>query len=142
AAVVGLWGFYMVRAQFHTAQELGETLLRLAQSASARALTVIAHHALGWTWWWRGALPAVRPHLEEGLACYTPDQRQALVFRIGQDPGVGCLIGVAVTLWLQGYPEQALGRICEALALAHVLSHPYSLAFARGWAALVYRLLR
>jgi predicted ATPase len=47
-----------------------------------------------------------------------------------------------VTLWLQGYPDQALARVCEALALAHELSHPYSLAFAGDWAALVYRLLR
>jgi predicted ATPase len=141
-ALFGLWRFYMVRAQFQTAQELGETLLRLAHHADDSVLTVIAHHALGWTWWWRGALPAVRPHLEAGLARYTPDQRKTLVFRIGQDPGVGCLVGVAVTLWLQGYPEQALARAGEALAWAHALAHPYSLAFARGWAALVYWLPR
>ena len=30
----GLWRFYLVRAQLHTAQELGETLLRLAQQCS------------------------------------------------------------------------------------------------------------
>src|SRR5207244_1206070 len=132
----------MMRAQFQMAQELGETLLRLAQYANDPALTVIAHHALGWTWWWLGALPAARPHLEEGIASYTPDQRLALVFRIGQDPCVGCLVGVAVTLWLQGYPEQALARLHEALTLAHELAHPYSLAYARGWAALVYRLPR
>ena len=36
-----------------------------------------------------------------------------------------------MTLWLLGYPDQALARLHEALALAHALSHPYSLAFAR-----------
>ena len=41
----------------------------------------------------------------------------------------------AMTLWLLGYPEQALARLHEALALAHELSHPYSLAFVRCWAA-------
>src|SRR5262249_416222 len=40
------------------------------------------------------------------------------------------------------YPEQALARAGEALELAHALVHPYSLAYARGWAALVYWLLR
>jgi predicted ATPase len=42
-----------------------------------------------------------------------------------------------MTLWLLGYPAQALARIHEALELAHTLSHPYSLAFAQCWAAMV-----
>ena len=132
----GLWRFYLVRSQLHTARELGETLLRLAQHADDPALTVIAHYALGATWFCLGALPAARQHLEEGIARYTPDQRRALVFRMGHDPGVGCRAYAARTLWLLGYPEQALARLHEALALAHELSHPYSLAFARCWAAM------
>ena len=86
----GLWRFYFVRSQLHTARELGETLLRLAQHAHAPALAVVAHYALGLTWFCLGALPAARQHLEEGIARYTPDQRRALVFRTGQDPGVAC----------------------------------------------------
>ena len=85
----GLWRFYVVRPQLHTARELGETLLRLAQRAHDPALAVIAHYALGVTWFCLGALPAARQHLEEGIARYTPDQRRAPVFRMGQDPGVG-----------------------------------------------------
>jgi len=72
-------------------------------------------------------LPAARQHLEDDIACYTPDQHRALVFRMGQDPGVACRIYAAGTLWLLGYPAQALARVHEALALAHELSHPYSL---------------
>ena len=85
----GLWRFYLVRSQLHTARELGETLLRLAQRTHDPALAVIAHYALGVTWFCLGALPAARQHLEEGIARYTPDQRRAPVFRMGQDPGVG-----------------------------------------------------
>ena len=43
----GLWRFYMARPQLHTARELGETLLRLAQRGHDPALAVIAHYALG-----------------------------------------------------------------------------------------------
>jgi predicted ATPase len=131
----GLWRFYLARLQLHTARELGDTLLRLAQQAHDPSLSVIAHHALGVTWFYLGALPAARPHLEEGIACYTPNQRRASVYRMGLDPGVGCRLFAAMTLWLLGYPDQALAGLHEALALAHVLSHPYSLAFARCWAA-------
>jgi class 3 adenylate cyclase/predicted ATPase len=132
----GLWRFYNARSKLHTARELGDTLLRPAQRAHDPALAVIAHYALGATWFCLGALPAAHTHLEEGSARYTPDQRRAPVFRIGQDPGVACRVNAAQTLWLLGYPDQALAHIHEALALAHELSHPYSLAYARGWAAI------
>jgi TOMM system kinase/cyclase fusion protein len=133
----GLWRFYVVRLQLHTARELGETLLHLAQRTDDAALAVVAHYALGWTWLSLGALPAARSHLEEGIARYTPDQHRAPVFRMGQDPGVGCRVHAALILWLLGYPHQALTRLHEALALAHALSHPFSLAFARCLAAVV-----
>src|SRR2546425_2419786 len=127
----------MARSQVHRAQERGETLLRLAQRTDVPALAVIAHYALGWTWLCLGALPAARQHLEEAIARYTPDQRRAPVFHIGHDLGVSCRAFAAMTLWLLGYPEQALARRHEALALAHELSHPYSLVFARCLAAFV-----
>ena len=140
--LLGLWRFYLARPQLHTTREIGETLLRLAQRADDPVLAVIAHYTLGATWMWLGALPAARQHLEAGIALYTLDQRRAPVFRIGQDPGVACRVLAAQILWLLGYPERALAHIHEALALAHELSHPYSLAFARLWAALVSQLGR
>jgi predicted ATPase len=138
----GLWRFYVIRPQLYTAREIGETLLHLAQGADDPALSVIAHYALGFTWCCLGVLPAARTHLEEGIARYTLDQRRAPVFRTGQDPGVGCRAYGARTLWLLGYPEQVLARLHDALALAHELAHPYSLAFARCQAAWVYQFCR
>src|SRR5262249_47181252 len=117
----------------------GDTLLHLAQRTEDPALAVVAHQALGWTWFCLGALPTARQHLEEGIALYAPEQRRALVFRMGQEPGVGCRGPAALTLWLLGYPDQALVRIHEALALAHELSHPFSLAYVRVRAAYVYQ---
>src|SRR4030095_16914876 len=71
----GLWRFYLAQPQLHTARELGETLLRLAQQAHNPALAVLAHYALGVTWFGLGALPEARQHAEEGIARDTPDQR-------------------------------------------------------------------
>jgi predicted ATPase len=138
----GLWRFYVTLLQLHTARELGETLLRLAQHADDPALAVIAYYALGWTWLCLGAFPAARQHLEDGIARYTPDQRRTPVFRMGQDPGVGCRAFAALTLWSLGYPEQALVHIHDALALAHELAHPFSLAWARCYAAFVSQFRR
>jgi predicted ATPase len=140
--LLGLWRYYLVRPQLRTARELGDTLLRLAQRTDDPALSVIAHYALGVTWFGLGALPAARQHLEEGITRYTPDQHRAPVFRIGLDPGVGCRIYTTMTLWLLGYPDQALARLHDALAWAHELLHPFSLAFARCFAAFVSQFLR
>ena len=41
-----------------------------------------------------------------------------------------------------GYPEQALARVQEALALAHALSHPYNLANSWCYAAFVAQFRR
>src|SRR4029453_15449207 len=81
-------------------------------------------------------------HLEESIAHYTPDQHRAPLFRLGHDPGVNCRGWAAITLWVLGYPEQALARFHDALTLAHTLSHLFSLAYAQCWAALVYQLRR
>jgi predicted ATPase/class 3 adenylate cyclase len=71
--LLGLWRFYLLRPQLHMARELGETLVRLAHQTDAPALAIIAHYALGMTWFYLGALPAAHQHLEEAIARYTPD---------------------------------------------------------------------
>jgi class 3 adenylate cyclase/predicted ATPase len=137
--LLGLWRFYLGRLQLHTAREIGDTLLRLAQRAVDPALAVIAHYVLGQTWLVFGALPAARLHLEEAIARSTPDQRRALVFRSGQDLSIRCRISAALLLWVLGYPEQALTRLHEALALTHERAHPHTLASTWCWAAYVYQ---
>ena len=138
----GLWRYYVTRSQLRTARELAETLLHLAQRTDDPALVVIAYSALGTTCLWLGELPEARLHIEESSAHYTPEQRRAPVFRMGFDPGVAGRTYTAMLLWLRGYPEQALLRLHQALALAHQISHPYSLAFARFWAAWVSQVRR
>ena len=138
----GLWRLSVQRSQLPTARELGDRLLHLAHHADDAALLVLAHYALGVTWLYLGALPAARRHLEEAIAHDRPDQRCAPVVQMGHDPGVGCRQFAALTLWLLGYPAQALARLHEALALAHALAHPYSLAWVWVCAAVVSQLRR
>jgi len=47
-----------------------------------------------------------------------------------------------MALWLLGYPDQALHRSREALALAQELAHPFSLAWALLSTALLHQLRR
>jgi predicted ATPase len=43
------------------------------------------------------------------------------------------------TLWGLGYPEQAVQRSCEALALARDVHHPFSLALTQAYAAMLHQ---
>jgi len=80
--------------------------------------------------------------LEQGLALYNPQEHRTLAFRYGLDLGVWCLAYMAWPLWLLGYPDQALTRSHEAIALAQELSHPISLAAALAYAAWLHHARR
>jgi predicted ATPase len=137
----GLATFYIVRAELQTGRELAEELLRLAQSAQDPAMLVAAHSMLGTTLFWLGEIASARVHLEQGIALYNPHQHRSHTFlEVGTDPGVLCLIYAAQVLWLLGYPDQALTKSHEAPTLAHELSHPFSLAYALDFAALLHQL--
>ena len=133
--------FYNNRGEFQTARELSEQMMRLAQSVQDRYLLSIAHMALGATLYWLGELTSARPHLEQAIALYDPQKHPRSTVNTA-DPRVDCLSYAAWTLWHLGYPDQALKRSHEALALAEGLSHPFSLAYALGCAAQFHLLRR
>ncbi|MBI3795611.1 MAG: AAA family ATPase [Deltaproteobacteria bacterium] len=138
----GLTAFRVVRAEFQTARELGEQLLRLAQSVQDPALLVPASHALGQTLYFLGELVPAQEYLERGIAVYDPQKHRALAAFYGTDPGAHCLCFAAYVLWHLGYPDQALKRIHEALHLAQEFSHPFNLAFILSSVGATYRYLR
>ena len=140
--LIGLWVFFLIRAELQTAHTLGEQLMRRAQNLQDSALLVEAHWALGETLLYLGELVPARALLEQGVTLYDPQQHRSHVFLYGQDPGVVCLTHAAWTLWLLGYPDQALNRIREALTLARELSHPHTLGHTLAAAAFVYQLCR
>jgi predicted ATPase len=81
-------------------------------------------------------------YLEQGISNYDIQQHQSLALVDDQDPGVANLSYAALNLWMLGYPDRALERCSEALALAQELSHPYSLTMALIWIGWVHRFRR
>ncbi len=129
--LVSLWTFYYIRGQVQTAHELAKQMMHLAQSSQGQYLLALAHFALGCTLYQVGDLTSAWLHLEQAIELYDPQKHP-----LGSvDLRIGCLSFAAWTLWNLGYPEQALQRSQEAVAVAEGLSHPLSLAFALGNAA-------
>jgi predicted ATPase len=137
-----LWGLARVydhRRGYNMGRELGEQLLALAERLQDPALLLEAHHELWASLVNLGELTSALAHAERGIKLYHPEEHHRHAFLYGgHDPGVCGLRNAAMTLWLLGYPVQALKRSREALALAESLSHSYSLTHALYYAAWVH----
>ena len=56
------------------------------------------------------------------------------------EPQAASLLLLSWDLWFLGYPDQALSRVSEALALARELTQPYTIAFAHYMTSVVHLL--
>ena len=130
-ALAGLFGFHLLRAELETAEELAAEMLRFGQMVQVPEILVGAHQALGVTLFWRGQLTASHAHFEQGITFTSSEQR----YPGGQHPGVVSFSYAGCVLWSLGYPDQALARCDEGLALAREIGHPFTLAFAVHWIA-------
>jgi predicted ATPase len=141
-SLLGLSTFHIVRRELQTAYALGKQCLAAAQRLHDTESLIGAFATLGIIMYQSGNFVVSREHLEQGIALYQPSQHPTLITRYAQDTGINCYNYVAQTLWTLGYPERALQRSHELVALSNALSHPYSLAASLFWATHLYLLRR
>jgi adenylate cyclase len=90
-----------------------------------------------------GELRGGSKHLEKAFRLYDIKRHQPLTFRYaGLDGGVHSLTVAAIILWYLGYPDQALTKVNQGLALAQGLAHPHSLVFAEYMVSTMYQIRR
>jgi predicted ATPase len=128
-ALYGMVHYHAMRAEHQTARELAEELFHIAREIQDPDLLIEAHYLQGNTLEWIGEYPAALAHVEQGIALYDPQRHRSHVFLYGSDPGIACRVHAMQVLWLLGYPDQALRRAQEALALTQDLSHANSVAY-------------
>jgi predicted ATPase len=136
--LLGLWRFYLLRAELVKARELAERCLLLVQRLDDPARLIVAHDVLGETLFFLGDFAQARTHLERAVALYDPQKRRP--HRALTDPGVSSLSILAGALWMLGYPEQARQKSTAALRLAEALAHPHILASTLVIAAHLHQL--
>jgi TOMM system kinase/cyclase fusion protein len=136
-ALQGLYGFHLVRAELKPALELSTRLTDLAVRLGDRPRGLDAQLRRGISLYTLGSLNAARNHLEEVLTRSDPMESRDTVLRFGQDRLVATLSHLSLVLWLLGYPDRAVALNEEALDRARRLSHPFSLAFALLYVAIV-----
>ena len=139
----GSWSFYLVRAKYPQARELGEKMLRLAERSDSLVARIQANRALGVSMVYTGEIEAGLAHLEKSAALYDPDRHCAFAFRLnGLDLGVSVLSFVAWGSWLLGRPAYAMQRNSEMLLMGNDIKHPYNLAWALTFSSWVFEFCR
>jgi predicted ATPase len=138
----GLLSVYHVRGLYLADRERSYQLLQLAKGAGDPTLLVVAHYAIGAATFHTGELLVAREHQEMSLSLYDRERDAPLALRMASDPRQRMLSHSGWTLWCLGYPDQALGRVNEAIATAQSLSHPFSLASAEFFSTMIHTLRR
>jgi DNA-binding SARP family transcriptional activator/predicted ATPase len=138
----GLWGHNLVRSELGTSHELAAECLTLAQRVGKQAFLMEAHRMTDESAFYRGEFPRARKHFERSLELYDRQQHRAHADIYGQDPGVALLSHGCCILWHLGFPDQALKRSREAIALGKEQAHPFSLAFAFCYSAMMHQYRR
>jgi predicted ATPase len=139
--LLGLWRFHIARVDFATTRELGEQLLSLAEREQDPLLFQVARFALGFPLLHVGDPAAAWSHVKRDLSfddAHMARIRAAYIL----DPRVPLRAVAALSLWLLGYPDQALEIDRETLALVRDGSDHLSLAAARHYSANLHQLRR
>jgi class 3 adenylate cyclase/predicted ATPase len=140
-AIWGLWNFRRT-SDLNAARELSDKLLSLVEKNKNDGLRLEAHHT-GWTThFFRGELALAQEHCEKGRTLYDFEQHRTHAHIYGHDPGVCARTVGAWSDWLLGYPDTALARVNNGLALAERVNHPFSLAVARLHASILHQFRR
>ena len=107
-AVFGLWTWNFLRAALHEAQVLAEYLMHTAEKVDGSVCKVIACEALGFTLFAQGKFVAAHTELKRSISLCEDSKAAAYLDLSAQDPRVHVRSYDAMTLWLLGFPDQAL----------------------------------
>jgi len=130
------WTVYHTKAKLNEAFDLANRLVSLANQLKDEdpSTLVIAHEALGETFFRRGEFTDALGEFRYGVDFFDYLRPSSAAW---VKPGVACQSYTGWVLWFLGYPEQALGKITDALSRARELSErdPYTLVSTLDFAA-------
>ncbi len=118
------WTFQMVRGDHRNALEAARQIVAMAESEGAPDQQLEAHRVLGFSLFLMGCMEEAREHFARALALSDRERDRGLMLIYGVDPAVGCLSGIAPTLWHLGRIDEARDAAAQAIALARESGHP------------------
>lgn len=139
-ALFGLWGHSWMGGRNDEALSMADEFLVRSRDLSDPVLAMVAHRVMGSTLLTIGDFQSSANHFEETIRLSISEGRQPLHQLYVVEPQAASLLLQSWDLWFLGYPDRALSRVSEALALAQDLAHPYTVAFAHYMTSVVHLL--
>ncbi|TAD80890.1 MAG: hypothetical protein EA000_22080 [Oscillatoriales cyanobacterium] len=127
------------QSDFPASVEFCKQFEALAQSTQEQRMFPIVGHSYSCNLFHLGEFNQARNYTQLAIETYRPENHEFYIAKYGQDPAMACFLFDCLANWLLGYPDVAIQRSEEMLALAQKLSHPFSLAYAfncKAWFAL------
>jgi adenylate cyclase len=122
--------YHAFRGEYQMALEIGQQAITLANDMGDQLLVSPAHITLAWVVLLVGEFQKARHHLSISLDAYDPAVHRPLATVTGVEPGISSLMWLGWSLWFLGFPDQALRRCYESVAMAREAGNLYQLAFA------------
>jgi predicted ATPase/DNA-binding winged helix-turn-helix (wHTH) protein len=138
AALLGMLHMFHFRGgDFNTALHQARRCRALAENIDDPAAIALAHSILGRSLVVKGDLGDARIELEALLVIWSRSQRTRSIY-LAYDRHYRAGIALARTLWLQGYPVQAVARADQTIKGAERMDHPASFVVVLAWAASLF----
>lgn len=138
------WGTYVfeiVRGNIHETENRIEEMLKIAKEINDPDLTITAQMTWITTRPALGQFEVIRNGLPDFYKLYIPERHSKLVKTVNHDPKAVTQAWAAHSVWMLGYPDEALRLYEEQRRTAEEQDHLFQIAFSRVWATyiLVFR---
>jgi predicted ATPase len=127
--------FHARRGDLRTSLEYARRCGAIAETSDDLAVKALAHAMLGRALQVTGDLRGSRAELDSLMRTLSQSPRGPAL--LGYDPHYHSYIALARTLWLQGYPTQALELAHQAVEASEAMGHPAALALVLAGAATI-----
>ena len=134
-ALWGLWSCRMTSTEYRDALAFAQRFRRLAARQSDPADQLVADRMIGTVLRYLGDLTNARRHIERMLSGYVDGLHHSHSIRFVWDQRVAGEMILALILWLQGFPDQAMSTAQRTIENARARDHTISLCYALSTAA-------
>ena len=134
-ALRGLWACRITSGEYRIALAFAQKFRDLAGNQADPADLQIGERMIGTVLHFLGDQPNARRHIECMLARYVAPAHRSHIIRFQYDQRVAGRADLALILWLQGFPDQAMRAAQNAIDDARAIGHALSLCYALAQAA-------
>jgi predicted ATPase len=138
----GLFIHVLARGRIAESLRWVTELMSAVETCGDPDLPIIGHFAAVVAYFWLGEPIKARERADRVLALYSEERHGHLLGFLNTDPKTISLVYSAQSIWMLGYPEQAVKMTDAAHDHARQRGHPFNLGFALTTGAEVFDFLR